>query len=114
MSDIPFRREPTAAPGEAPLEYELPHDGRVRLTVRAGERRTGGYGITVTRITRTGSRLTITCETRAPAAAAIVTQVLTSPAQTVSVDAALVRGIRDAALLDQSGAELARVSRISA
>jgi len=114
MTDIPFRAEPTAAPGEAPLEYELPRDGRVRLTVRAGEQRTGGYGIAVTSITRTGPRLTVSCEMRAPAAGAIVTQVLTSPAQTVSVDEALVRGIRHAVLLDPSGAELARISRISA
>lgn len=114
MSDISFRAEPTATPGEAPLEYELPRDGRVRLTVRAGERRTGGHAIAVTRITRHGPRLEIECAIGGPAPGAIVTQVLTSPAQTVSVDEAQVRGIRDAVLLDQSGAELARTNRISA
>ena len=114
MTDIPFRVEPGATPGDAPLEYELPRDGRVRLTVRLGERPTGGHAIAVTRIVRTGARLTVTCETRAPAAGAIVTQVLTSPAQTVSFDEALVRGIRDAVLLDGSGTELAHISRISA
>ena len=114
MTDIPFRVEPGATPGDAPLEYELPRDGRVRLTVRLGERPTGGYAIAVTRIVRTGARLTVTCESRAPDAGAIVTQVLTSPAQTVSIDEALVRGIRDAVLLDGSGTELAHISRISA
>ncbi len=110
MTDIPFRVEPSATPGEAPLEYELPRDGRVRLTVRLGDRPTGGHAIAVTRIVRTGARLTVTCETRAPAAGAIVTQVLTSPAQTVSVDEGSVLGTRRAVLLDQTGAELARTS----
>jgi len=114
VSDIPFRAEPAAMPGEAPLEYEVPRDGRVRLTVRAGERRTGGHTIAVTRITRHGPRLEIECAIGGPAPGAIVTQVLTSPAQTVSVDEALVRGAREAVLLDQTGAELARISRISA
>ncbi len=114
MSEIPFRAEPTATPGEAPLEFELPRDGRVRLTVRAGERRTGGHSIAVTRITRHGPRLEIECAMGEPAPGAIVTQVLTAPARTVSVDEALLRGIRHAVLLDQSGAELARLGWISA
>jgi len=114
VSVIPFRVEPTATPGEAPLEYGLARDGRVRLTVRAGERRTGGYAIAVTKITRHGPRLEIECAIGEPAPGAIVTQVLTAPAQTVSVDEALVRGIRHAVLLDQSRAELARISRVSA
>lgn len=114
MTEVPFRAESTATPGEALLEYELPRDGSVRVTVRAGERRTGGHTITVTRITRSGPQLTIECAIGEPPAGAIVTQVLTSPAQTVSIPEALVRGIRHAVLLDQSGAELARVSRISA
>ena len=110
MTDIPFRVEPGATPGEAPLEYELPRDGRVRVTVRLGERPTGGHSIAVARITRRGPRLQIECVIGRPEPGAIVTQVLTSPAQTVSIDGALVRGIRDAVLLDQSGAQLARIS----
>ena len=110
MSVIPFRVEPVATPGEALFEYELPRDGRVRLTARAGERRTGGYRIAVTGITRRGTVLTVACEIHEPAGGALVTQVLTSPAQTVSVDEALVRGVGHAVLVDRSGAELARIS----
>ena len=114
MTDIPFRVETSATPGVAPLEYELPRHGRVRLTVRLGDRPTGGYRIAVTSVTRSGPRLDVHCQSDAPEAGAIVTQVLTSPAQTVSIAAELVRGVRDAVLLDASGTELAHISRISA
>ena len=110
MKDIPFRVEDAVTPGDAPLEYELPRGGRVRLTVRLGDRPTGGHAIAVTRVGRAGPVLTITCRTRAPAPGAIVTQVLTSPAQTVSIEEALVRGVRVAVLRDASGAELARIN----
>ena len=110
MTEIPFRVEASATPGVAPLEYELAADDRVRLTARLGERPTGGYSVVVTRITRRGPRLQIECVIGRPEPGAIVTQVLTSPAQTVSIDGALVRGIRDAVLLDPSGAQLARIS----
>ena len=110
MTDIPFRVEATVTPGVAPLEYERADDDRVRLTARLGERLTGGHSIAVTRITRRGPRLQIECVIGRPEPGAILTQVLTSPAQTVSIDGALVRGIRDAVLLDPSGAQLARIS----
>lgn len=110
MSDVPFREELGAGPSDAPLEYELPRDGRVRLTVRSGEQRTGGHRIRVARITRDGPTLTLRCEIAAPRDDAIVTQVLTRPAQAVSVDEALVRGIRVVVLVDQSGAERARIT----
>jgi hypothetical protein len=110
VTEIPFRVEPSPAPGDAPLEYGSPQGGRVRLTVRLGERPTGGHSITVLRITREGSVLTITCEAQSPPPGAIVTQVLTSPAQTVSIDESSARGTRVAVLLDQTGAELARIS----
>ncbi len=110
MSEIPFREELGTGPGEAPLEYELPRDGRVRLTVRLGERRTGGYGIRVRRITRNGPTLTLRCEITAPRDGASLTQALTYPAQTVSVDDGLVRGTRVVVLVDQRGAERARIT----
>jgi hypothetical protein len=40
----------------------------------------------------------------------IVTQALTYPAHAVSVDAGLVRGIRVVVLVDESGAERARIT----
>ena len=113
MTDVPFRVEPSPTPGEAPLGYEPPIDGRVRLTVRLGDRPTGGYRIAVTSVTRSGPRLDVHCESDAPEAGAIVTQVLTSPAQTVSIAEELVRGVQDAVLLDGSGTELAHISHIS-
>ena len=109
-AEVPFRVEPDVAPGGGLLDYELPRQGRVRLTVRGGERRTGGYRVAVSRITRDGPTLTIQCEIHAPPPGALVTQVLTSPAQTVSVDAALVRGVGQVVLVDRGGAELARIS----
>ena len=112
MSIIPFQVEPAVTPGDAPFEYERPRDGRVRLTARAGERRTGGSRIAVTEITRSRTVLTVTCEIHEPAGGALVTQVLTSPAQTVSVDEALVRGVRRAVLVDGGGAELARINAL--
>jgi hypothetical protein len=110
VSEIAFREELGTGPGDAPLEYQLPRGGRVRLTVRLGERRTGGYGIRVRRITRDGPTLTLRCEITAPRDGAIVSQALTYPAQTVSVDDGLVRGIRAVVLVDQNGAERARIT----
>ena len=110
MTEIPFVVDPDVAAGNAPLQYELPRGGRVRLTVRAGERRTGGHAIRVTNVRREGPKLIVRCEITAPADGVMVTQALTSPAQTVSVDERAVRGIREAVLEDASGAERARIS----
>ena len=110
MSEIAFREELGTGPSDAPLEDEPPRDGRVRLTVRLGERRTGGHGIGVRPITRDGPTLTLRCEITAPRDGAVVTQALTYPAQTVSVSDGLVRGVRVMVLVDQSGAELARIT----
>ncbi len=110
MTEIPFVAEPETTPGSAPLQYEQPRAGRVRLTVRAGQRRTGGHAIRVTNVRREGAKLIVRCEISEPADGAIVTQALTTPAQTVSVDERAVRGIREAILEDTSGAERARIS----
>jgi hypothetical protein len=64
----------------------------------------------VRRITRDGPTLTLRCEVTEPRDGAIVTQALTYPAQTVSVDDALVRGVRVVVLVDQDGAERARIA----
>jgi protease stability complex PrcB-like protein len=110
VSDVPFRVELGSGPGAAPLEYEPPRGGRVRLTVRLGEQRTGGHAIRITRIARDGPTLTLRCEIVAPREGAIVTQALTFPVQTVSVEEGLVRGVRVARLIDQTGRELARIT----
>lgn len=110
MSEIPFTVEPSVAPGSEPLTYERLGDARARITARAEEQRTGGYAIEVTRIVRDGVRLLIHAQLHVPPRDAIVTQVLTRPAQTVSLDEGSVRGIREVVLLDASGAELARIT----
>jgi hypothetical protein len=110
VTEIPFVVESEVAAGDAPLQYERPRGGRVRLTVRAGPRRTGGHAIRVTNVRREGPRLIVRCEISAPADGALVTQALTAPAQTVSVDERAVRGVREAVLEDAAGAGLARIS----
>ena len=110
MTELPFRVEPDTSPGDERLGYEKPRDGRVRLTVRAGERRTAGHAIAVTHVRRQGARIEVTCAVHAPEAGAIVAQVLTHPAQTVSVDERAVRGTREAVLIDETGKELARIN----
>ena len=110
MTEIPFGVENDTTPGDATLQYEPPRFGRVRLTVRAGERRTGGHAIRVLNVRREGPKLIVRCELSAPADGAIVTQALTAPAQTVSVDERAVRGVREAVLLDTTGAERARIT----
>lgn len=110
MIDIPFRAEPTTPAGDARLTYQGPRDGRVWLTVRGHPARTGGHSIAITGIARSGERLAVRVRTDAPAPDAIVTQVLTSPAQTVSVEAAEVLGVHEIVVLDQHDAELARLS----
>ena len=83
-------------------------EGRLYIAVFAGSQRTGGYGIRVLRVDRAGDTLTVCAMFSAPAADAITIQVLTSPAQLVSIDRQSASGARDIALIDQSAAERAR------
>ena len=110
MIEIPFTVDPDTAPGDTAIQYELRGDGRVRLTVRAGQRRTGGHAISVTNVRRIGSRLIVRCDVHAPAPGAIVAQVLSAPAQTVSIDERAARGIREVVLVDTAGAERAHIT----
>jgi len=110
VTEIPFVLEQDVPAGDATLEYEPPRFGRVRLTVRAGERRTGGHAIRVTNVRREGPKLVVRCEISEPADGAFVSQALTAPAQSVSVDERAVRGIREAVLEDATGAERARIT----
>lgn len=82
--------------------------GRVLVAAFQGQQRTGGYAIRITAIERQGQHLIVHATFTAPARDAIVIQILTSPAHVVSVAASDVSGVRDAVLLDGSGAERAR------
>ena len=89
-------------------ELAMRDDGRLYIAVFAGSQRTGGYGIRVVRVDRAGGTLTIRAMFSSPAADAVTVQVLTSPAQLVSIDRQSAGGARDIVLIDQSAAERAR------
>jgi hypothetical protein len=78
--------------------------------VFAGERRTGGHAVKVERIERTADRLDVIASFIAPPKDAITIQVITTPAQLVSIDRQGASGVREAVLLDGSGAEMARAT----
>jgi protease stability complex PrcB-like protein len=82
--------------------------GRLYLGVFAGTQRTGGYAIHVDRVERRGDALVVRATFTSPPPDAITIQVLTSPAQLISVEQGSVSGAREAVLLDQSGVERAR------
>jgi len=84
--------------------------GRLYIGVFAGTQRTGGYSVKVDRIERNGDSLVVHCTFSAPAPGALVIQVITSPAQLVSIDQQSASGVRSAVLLDQSGTERARAT----
>lgn len=83
-------------------------DGRLYIAVFAGSQRTGGYAIRVAGVDRVGDTLTVRALFVAPAPDAITIQILTSPAHLISIDRRSAIGVRDIALVDQSGAERAR------
>ena len=82
---------------------------RLYIGVFAGTQRTGGYAVRVDAVERSGDRLAVRATFSAPAPGVLTIQVITSPAQLVSIDAGAVAGVRDVVLVDQSGAERARV-----
>jgi hypothetical protein len=83
-------------------------DRRLYIAAFAGSQRTGGYDIRVVRIDRTGSTLRVRATFSAPAPDALSIQVLTSPAQLVSLALESAASARDVVLLDQAAAERAR------
>ncbi len=84
--------------------------GRLFIAVFAGAKRTGGFAVEVERVAREGDRLEIHARFAEPPKNALVTQVLTSPAQLVSIDRREASGVRAAILTDSSGVERAHVA----
>ena len=82
--------------------------GRLFIAVFAGAKRTGGFAVEVDSVTRDGDRLVIRARFTEPPPGALVIQVLTSPAHLVSIDRQQSSGVREAVLIDQQGAEVAR------
>jgi hypothetical protein len=86
-------------------------EGRIAIAVFQGEQRTGGYSVRVDKVTRrTATTLEVRAVFTAPAADAIVTQVLTSPAHIVSVASADVSGVDRVVLVDTAGKQRASVT----
>jgi hypothetical protein len=80
------------------------------IGVFAGERRTGGYAVKVDHIERTGDRLDVIATFISPPKDALTIQVITTPAQLVSIERSRASGVRDVVLLDTSGTEMARTT----
>jgi hypothetical protein len=87
-----------------------PDPARLYIGVFAGERRTGGYAVKVERIERSADRLSVTARFISPPKDMLTTQVITTPAHLVSIDRQSASGAREAVLLDESGAEMARTT----
>ena len=84
--------------------------GRVLVAAFQGEQSTGGYGIRITAIERLGDQLLVRATFTEPKPDSMVTQALTSPAHIVSIAAADATGLREAILVDGSGAQRARIN----
>jgi len=83
--------------------------GRLFIAVFAGAQRTGGYTVRVESVERNGDRLVVRARFVSPSPGALTIQVITSPAQLISIPAASATNVREAVLVDESGAERARV-----
>jgi len=84
--------------------------GRVLVAVFQGQQNTGGYSVQITAIERNGDQLVVRATFAVPGPGAIVTQALTSPAHVVSIAAADATGVKEAILIDGSGAEHLRIN----
>jgi hypothetical protein len=92
------------------IEKTVP-EGRIAIAVFQGQQRTGGYSVKVDKVTRrTATTLEVRAVFTAPAADAIVIQVLTSPAHIVSVAAADASGVDRVVLVDAAGKQQASVT----
>lgn len=85
-----------------------PAAGATLLAVFEGQERTGGFSIEVTSIARDGDRLVVRARFVEPPPAAIVTEVITSPAHVVAVASVDLVGAKSVVLLDDKGTERAR------
>ncbi len=97
--------------GASPRIEMAPAEGaRVVVRLYRGAQRTGGFGIKVNEVERRGPTLVVHATFSAPPKEAFVTQVLTSPAQSIGVAASDVANASEAVLEDQTGTRRARTS----
>jgi hypothetical protein len=84
--------------------------GRVAVAAFQGEQTSGGFSIRIERIERNGDQLVVHAKFSEPAPGSMNTMALTSPVHVVSIAAADAKDLKDAVLLDSSGAERARAT----
>jgi len=84
--------------------------GRVAVAAFQGEQVSGGYSIRIERIERSGDQLVVHAKFGEPAPGSMNTMALTSPVHVVSIAAADAKDMKEAVLLDQTGAERARIN----
>lgn len=87
----------------------VPSD-RVAVAAFQGEQISGGFSIQIERIERNGDQLVVHAKFIEPAPGSMNTMALTSPVHVVSIAAADANDLKDAVLIDDAGAERARIS----
>jgi hypothetical protein len=80
---------------------------RVAVAAFQGEQVSGGFSIRVERIERKGDQLVVHARFSEPAPGSMNTMALTSPVHVVSIASTDAVGLRDAVLIDQTGAQRA-------
>lgn len=85
-------------------------DGRVAVAAFQGEQSSGGYSIHIERIERNGDQLVVHAKFSEPAPGSMNTMALTSPVHVVAIAASDAAGLKDAVLLDSTGAERAKAT----
>ena len=85
-------------------------DGVVLVAVFEGQQPTGGFSIRVTRIERDGGRLIVRAVFGKPLDNSTNTEAPTSPTHIVSIAGSEISGVREAVLVDETGAERARAN----
>ncbi len=85
-------------------------DGVVLVAVFEGQEPAGGFSIRVTGIERNGGRLIVRAVFGKPLDNSINTEAPTSPIHVVSIAGSEISGVREAVLVDETGAERARAN----
>ena len=83
---------------------------RTLVAAFQGEQRSGGYTITITKLELDGERLLVHVKLVVPAADAMVTMALTSPAHVVSVRTTDIAAAKVAVMIDESGSAIAQTN----
>lgn len=105
---------PRVLPGERAPLFDQPAsvaEDRFPIAVFQGQKPTGGYAIRVDRMERIGSRLHIHATFTEPGPDVFVIQVLTSPAELVSIAPADAAGVDTFWLFDQDGQRVGEAPR---